>query len=169
MLTIRPERLADPAAITEVVAAAFPTPAEAKLVEALRAAGRLSVSLMAEEDGELVGHVALSPVTVGGEIRGLGLAPVAVRPDRQGRGVGKKLITEALAAARSAGAAFVVVLGEPEYYSRFGFLPASGWKLSDEYGGGEAFQAIELTPGVIPASGGVVKYAPEFAVFGGSA
>ena len=81
-------------------------------------------------------------------------------------GVGSALVRAALAACGSLQVGFVVVLGEPKFYSRFGFVPASNWKLTDEYGGGGAFQAVELAPGEIPADGGVVRYAPEFSVFG---
>jgi putative acetyltransferase len=70
-----------------------------------------------------------------------------------------------LAACAQAGFGFVVVLGDPAYYSRFGFRPASRWGLVDEYGGGAAFQAIELSSGSLPITGGVVRYAPSFALF----
>jgi putative acetyltransferase len=163
VLVIRPERPADADAIHAVVAAAFPTDAEARLVEALREAGRLTISLVAEDGGEVVGHIAFSPVTVEGVGGGLGLAPLAVIPERRGEGVGGRLVREGLAAAGRAGAAFAVVLGEPGYYSRFGFEPAARHGLTDEYGGGDAFQVVTL--GGAPGRG-LVKYAPEFAAFG---
>lgn len=163
MLVVRPELPADADAIHAVVASAFPTDAEARLVEALREAGRLTVSLVAEDNGDVVGHVAFSPVTVDGVGGGVGLAPLAVVPERRGEGVGGRLVREGLAAARRAGAAFAVVLGEPGYYSRFGFEPAARHGLSDEYGGGDAFQVV--TFGGAPGRG-LVKYAPEFAAFG---
>jgi putative acetyltransferase len=72
---------------------------------------------------------------------------------------------EGLAKCRRLGVGFVVVLGDPAYYSRFGFQPAARWNLSDEFEGGDAFQAIELMPGAIPIGGGLVKYAPEFSIF----
>ncbi len=145
-------------------AAAFPTAAEARLVDALRAAGRLSVSLVAEAAGQIVGHIGFSPVTVAGAAGGLGLAPVAVLPTFQRRGIGGKVIVEGLAECARIGAGFVVVLGEPSYYQRFGLMPAAGWGLFDEYGGGAAFQAIELRAGAIPPGSGLVRYAPEFAL-----
>ena len=161
--TLRDERAGDAMRIRQVHGSAFPTEAEATLVDALRRAGRLSLSLLAEVDGELVGHLALSPVTGGASARGLGLAPVAVLPAFQNRGVGSALIREALARCRRLDVGYVVVLGHPDYYGRFGFLPASTWNLSDEYGGGDAFQAIELAAGAIGAVGGRIQYAPEFA------
>ena len=135
-------------------------------MDVLRDAGRLSVSLVAEVDGVVVGHVAFSPVSAGAAI-GSGLAPVAVLPGSRRRGIAAQLIREGLAACERAGSGFAVVLGEPGYYARFGFRPASGWGLSDEYGGGAAFQAIELRAGAVPVGAGLVRYAPEFASLGG--
>jgi putative acetyltransferase len=149
--------------------ASFPSAAEARLVEELRTAGRLAVSLVAVESGAIVGHVAFSPVTVPGVDvvdGGIGLAPLAVAPLFQRRGIGAALVREGLIYAERAGFQFAVVLGEPGYYGRFGFEPASRWGLRDEYGGGAAFQALELRPSTIPMGGGLVRYAPEFAVFG---
>jgi len=168
MITVRPERPDDAPAIRRVHEAAFPTTLEGRLVDALRDAGRLTVSLVAERDREVVGHVAFSPVTLDGApgvTDGVGLAPVAVLPAHQRRGVGAQLVREGLAACAAAG--FVVVLGDPAYYGRFGFAPASRWGLRDEYGGGEAFQALELRSGGIPAGAGLVRYAPEFAAMEG--
>lgn len=164
---IRSEEPADRDAIRAVHVASFPTRVEASLVDALRAAGRLSVSLVAEEDGGVVGHVAFSPVTLPGTADGVGLAPVAVLPAFRRRGIARRLIREGLAACRRIDGGFVVVLGDPAYYHRFGFRPASEWGLHDEYNGGEAFQALELRPGAIPSGGGLVRYAPEFAAVEG--
>jgi len=167
MITVRQEQAEDLSSIYGVNAASFETDAEARLVDALRAAGNLSVSLVAEENGSVIGHVAFSPVRVARAVDGVGLAPVAVLPDRQGRGAGSGLIREGLAACRRSGFGFVVVLGEPGFYARFGFTPASRWGLIDEYGGGDAFQAMELRAGSIPARAGLVRYAPEFATVTG--
>ncbi len=161
--TVRPERPDDVDQVRVVLTAAFPTDAEARLVDALRSAGRLTDSLVAEDGGRVVGHIAFSPVTVAGAGGGVGLAPVAVLPEYQRKGVGSRLVREGLRRAKEAGAAFAVVLGEPTYYSRFGYEPASRWGLSDEYGGGEAFQVV-VWAGTPPP--GVVKYAPEFGMFG---
>lgn len=163
MLTVRPERPDDVDQVRTLLTAAFPTDVEARLVDALRNAGRLTDSLVAEDGGRIVGHVAFSPVTIDGTGGGVGLAPVAVLPEYQRKGVGSQLVREGLRRAKEAGAAFAVVLGEPAYYSRFGFEPASRRGLTDEYGGGEVFQVI-VWVGTPPP--GVVKYAPEFAMFG---
>jgi putative acetyltransferase len=165
MLTVRPERPDDVAAIHALNAAAFPTPLEARLVDLLRAAGRLTVSLVAVADGVVVGHVGFSPVTAAGAT-GIGLAPVAVAAAHRRRGVAAGLIEAGLEACRAAGFGWAVVLGEPHYYARFGFRPAPAAGLSDEYGGGDAFQVLELTPGALPVGAGLVKYAPEFALVG---
>jgi putative acetyltransferase len=164
-MLIRPEQPGDVTTIHAVHTSAFPTDAEARLVEALRAAGHLAISLVAEEGGRVVGHVAFSPVTVAGVVRGLGLAPLAVAPDCQSRGIGGQLIREGLSAAARSGAGFVVVLGHPGYYARFGFRRAGSVGLDNEYGANEAFMVLELQPGSLPAGGGLVRYGAEFAAW----
>ena len=163
-MNVRAEDQADRQAIHAVLTVSFPTEGEARLVDALRAAGRLSISLVAEEGGEVVGHVAFSPIHVadadGGD--GLGLGPVAVLPAFRRRGIADRLVREGLEVAERRGHGLVVVLGDPHYYGRFGFRPASGWELHDEFGGGAAFQALELRSGAIPSGGGLVRYDPEF-------
>jgi putative acetyltransferase len=165
MYFCRPEHASDAAAIRQIVETAFPTHAEARLVEALRASGKLPVSMVACNDGGVVGYVAFSPVTVG-ESTGLGLAPLAVVPAHQGKGVGALLVREGLATCTQTGAGFVVVLGDPEYYGRFGFIRASEFGLGNEYGADEAFMVLELRAGSLPQDGGVVRYAPEFGLVG---
>jgi putative acetyltransferase len=165
MALIRCEAADDQATIFAVHAACFPSDAEARLVDQLRAARRLDVSLVAETDGAIVGHVAFSPVTTANGAMGTGLAPVGVLAEYRQRGIAAELIRAGLDACRAAGFGWAVVLGEPEYYGRFGFRPAAEFGLSDEYGGGPAFQALELTPGGLPRGAGLVRYAPEFAMF----
>ena len=165
---VRPERPADVIAIRNVHDAAFGGTGEGRLVDALRDAGKLVVSLVAETDGELVGHVGFSPVTSAAPARGFGLAPMAVRPDVQRRGIGGQLVVAGLAAVAEVGAEFVVVLGDPRYYGRFGFGPAAARGLADEFRGGDAFQVIELRDGAIPTGVGLVRYAPEFSILEGA-
>lgn len=167
-MNIRAERAGDEAGIRAVHLAAFPTAAEADLVDRLRAAGRAVVSLVAEIDGVVVGHVLFSPVTIAGPGApggGLGLAPLAVIPGAQGRGVGSALARAGIAACRAAGGAFAVVLGAPAYYARFGFEEASRLGLGNEYAAEEEFMAMELVEGALQGARGVVIYGPEFGVF----
>jgi len=131
-------------------------------VDALRASGRLSISLVAVDHADVIGHVAFSPITLDGAPMGLGLAPVAVRLDHRQRGVAARLIREGIELCRDTATRLVVVLGDPRYYARFGFQPAAQLFLRDEYEGGDAFQAIELVQGSVRAEGGLVQYAPEF-------
>lgn len=163
MPTIRPEISEDIEAITAVVTAAFGQSDEAELVTTLRAEGLLKMSLVAEYDGRIVGHLAMSPVTVDGEsVNGWGLAPMSVDPSYQRRGVGMVLATAAIKQCGEHGVGFVVVLGDPVYYSRFGFEPASQHGLRYDDQSGEAFRVIEFEPGSIPGTGGRVEYAPPF-------
>lgn len=166
MVAIHPERPGDAAAIHAVHAASFPTDLESRLVDLLRVAGRLPVSLVAEIGGAVVGHIAFSPVTAASGAIGSGLAPVAVAEPHRRRGIAAELVKAGLEACRAVGFGWAVVMGEPAYYSRFGFRPASEFGLFDEYGGGQAFQVIELIPGALPVGAGLVRYAPEFAAVG---
>lgn len=102
------------------------------IVTALRQAGALSLSRVARQGQEVLGHVALSPVTLSdGTPEWYGLGPVSVLPEFQGRGIGSQLVRNALAALEARGAAGCVVLGEPAYYRRFGFLPVEALRLAD--------------------------------------
>jgi putative acetyltransferase len=134
-MEIRPEIPSDEKAIAELITAAFLEAEhsggnEARIVDALRKSGSLSVSFVATENGKIVGHVAFSPVTIDDRGDGwFGLGPVAVVPDRQGEGVGSALIEAGLAELRAAGSKGCVVLGEPAYYSPSGSRPTRifGW------------------------------------------
>jgi len=95
-----------------------------------------------------------------------GLAPAAVLPAHQGRGIGSALIRRGLEQCRSAGYGAVVVLGEPRYYSRFGFSRAAGRGLSNEYGAHDEFMVMELRAGALDGISGLVRYAPEFGATG---
>lgn len=164
-MRIRDEAPGDRAAVRAVNEAAFEGPAEASLVELLRARASPLVSLVAEVDGEVVGYVAFSPVTLGGrpELRLMGLGPMAVRPDRQGRGIGSALVRAGLDRCRALGAVAVVVLGHPGYYPRFGFVPGARLGLDSEYDvPEEVFMAQELTPGALAGASGTVRYHPAF-------
>jgi len=126
-ITVRPESSADAAAIEAVTVAAFrdaPHAAHTEqfIVAALRQAGQLTVSLVAELAGAVVGHVAVSPISLSdGSAGWFGLGPISVLPEHQGRGIGSRLMQEALQLLRARGAAGCVLVGDPSYYQRFGF------------------------------------------------
>ncbi|MCC7420445.1 MAG: N-acetyltransferase [Planctomycetaceae bacterium] len=162
---IRSECAEDILGIRAVVAASFPTDAEARLVDTLRTAGDLSISLVAVEAGRVIGHIGFSPVTLNATVIGMGLAPVAVEERSRRRGVASRLVQAGVEHCRHLNHRYVVVLGVPAFYAKFGFRPASVWGFRDEYGGGEAFQAIDLAPQEPPSWCGTVRYAPAFSMF----
>jgi len=172
-VTIRLEHEGDAAAISGVHLTAFDTPSEAALVDALRDQGASVVSLVAVDADVVVGHILFSPVTVdGGGSRILGLAPMAVRPERQRQGIGSALVRAGLEASRRGGAAAVVVVGHAAFYPRFGFVPASRFGLRCEYDvPDDVFMALELvsgapleeTVGGAGKVGRLVRYHPAFA------
>ncbi len=159
---IRNEAPADATAIaaltTEAFAGArFSTGAEARIVERLREHGALTISLVAEDEGRIVGHAAFSPVEIdGAEGAWFGLGPVAVAPSSQGRGIGRALIDQGLSRLREAGAHGCVVLGDPAYYGRFGFTHDTKLLYGQT---GKHFQRLILRGGQ-PA--GEVRFHPAF-------
>ncbi len=134
-IVIRSEEKKDWAAIHALNSAAFRSPAEADLVDALRRQAHPAISLLAEDSQTVVGHIMFSPVVLPGypELRIMGLAPMAVLPQHQRRGIGSALVRAGLAECRKLGFGAVVVLGHPDYYPRFGFSPASRFGISCEY------------------------------------
>lgn len=160
-MIIRPELPQDAAAIRALTTAAFATAphasgTEAQIIDDLRKAGDLHLSLVAEQDGRLVGHVAFSPAQIAGARGWVGLGPVSVLPDHQRAGVGSALIRAGLAQLKAGGVAGCVVLGDPGYYCRFGFA-----RGGLRYPGPppEYFQQLAFLPD--PPSG-IVSYAPAF-------
>lgn len=159
---IRPEQPDDRDALRAIHLRAFPTAVEADLVDALRG-GFIRLSLVAETEGRVVGHILFSDLTiVGSRVSALALAPLAVTPEHQRRGIGSDLVRRGLDECRRAGFDCVIVLGEPAFYGRFGFSAAKAARLESPYAG-EYFQAIELTPGALDGVAGRVEYAPPFA------
>lgn len=165
---IRPEKTEDIAAIFAVNQQAFKRREEARLVDVLRAQVSPLLSLVAVVDKAVVGHILFSPVHVENARRApqlmLGLAPMAVLPEYQGKGIGSLLVRRGLDACRAAGSGAVVVLGHPGYYPRFGFVPAVQFNLRCEYPVPDnVFMALELMPCSLDGCQGIVKYHPAFA------
>jgi putative acetyltransferase len=167
MLTLRGETPEDITAIHHIHTAAFGRPNEAELVDALRRNNALTISLVAVQDGRLVGHIAFSPVTITSStatIEALGLAPMAVLPAYQRRGIGSQLVEAGLTTCHLTPYGVVVVLGHPSYYPRFGFTPAKPLGIVWEHDApDEAFMVQEIKEGALAQSRGVVQYRPEFA------
>lgn len=166
MLIVLTETEADYVAVRQVNESAFGRPDEAALVDALRKTAHPQVSLVAELDGQIVGHIFFSPVTIESEastFTALGLAPMAVLPEFQNQGIGSLLVRRGLEECQSINQEIVVVLGHPEYYPRFGFVPARQKGLRCEYDvPDEVFMVAELKAGALAGRGGLVKYSPEF-------
>ena len=166
MIPIRPERPEDSSSIRRVNELAFGRPAEADLVERLRHACADALSLVAD-DGTVVGHIVFTPVTWEGtrsHVIGMGLAPMAVLPDRQRQGIGSQLVRQGLHILRERHCPFVVVVGHPEYYPRFGFEPASKFGLVSQGEGmpDAAFMAVVLDRHAMAGGSGVARYRDEF-------
>lgn len=166
-IEIRPEQAADREAIWNVNHAAFETDAEADLVDSLRDGGFVEVSLVAKVDGQIVGHILFSRLPIVTETRtvdAVSLAPMAVLPSYQRRGIGSRLFEAGLQACRDSGHRIVVVLGHPEFYPRFGFSADLARPLESPFGGGDAWMALELAPGALAGIKGRVKYPPPFGI-----
>jgi putative acetyltransferase len=162
---VRAERPEDRPAIWQVNRLAFGQDDEARLVDELRDEGYARVSLVADQDGDVVGHILFSQlpiVTKDGTVEALALAPMAVVPSHQRRRIGSSLVTEGLRACREAGHRIVVVLGHPGFYPRFGFSPKLAERLKSPYSG-KAFMALELVPSALDGVEGEVNYPPPFA------
>lgn len=163
-MEIHEEEPGDIPAIRSVHGQAFGSQHEPRLVDMLRDAGRVVLSLVAVAADQVVGHVYFTSVIVEppSDSRWVALGPIGVLPDYQGQGIGSQLVREGLRGCLSMCCAGVVLLGAPGYYSRFGFVRAGEHGLASEFGGGSAFQAVELRKGALRETGGVVLFAPEF-------
>lgn len=165
---IRTATSADRAAIRSLNRAAFGGDDEARLVDALRAGGHARIERVAEENGRVVGHVLFSALTIATpqeELDGLSLAPLAVAPLHQRKGIGSMLVVEGLRACREAGHRIAIVLGHPDFYSRLGFSARLAEPLQSPYSG-PAFMAVELVPDALRDVEGEVRYPPPFAGLG---
>lgn len=166
-MIVRPETPADHEAVGRLLVEAFGGPAEARLVELLRASPAYvpELALVAELDGAVVGHILFSVVAVAAQTDtpALALAPMAVAPDHQRAGIGTALVRAGLERAEARPEAAVIVLGHPGYYPRFGFVPASGFGIEPPWPDipDDAFLVRPL-PAYTEACRGVVVYDPAF-------
>lgn len=164
VMLIREETSADIDAIRAVNRAAFVRPNEGRLVDLLRSDGLITVSLVAVAEDRVVGSVVFSHLPIStptGAIDAVALAPVAVVPQHQRRGVGTALIKGGLRICKERGRAAAFVLGDPSYYARFGFLTEPAKSIASKYSG-PAWQVLELTEGALHAVAGSVTYPAAF-------
>lgn len=164
-MKIRDETPADIEVVRGLNLAAFDGAAESRLVDGLRANADPIVSLVAEDDGEVVGHILFSPVTHSQDpdLKMMGLAPMAVMPDRQNAGIGSALVESGLERCKELGVAGVIVLGHPNYYPRFGFVASSTFGIVSEYDVPEGvFMVLELQDSALQDKAGRVHYHQEF-------
>ena len=166
MFEIRRETAEDIEAIGCVNEKAFGQKQERELVDKLRQHGKLILSLVAVEDGKIVGHIAFSPVMVeseDGSFSAVTLAPLAVLPQRQKQGIGTKLINTAIGHCRKLGHELIFLVGHSQYYPRFGFIKAGEKGIKCEFKAPpEAFMLLELKPDALAGRTGIVKFQPAF-------
>jgi putative acetyltransferase len=161
-LSIREERREDIPLIREVNRLAFEQDQEANIVDALRSNGAALLSLVAVLDDAVVGHILYSPARIG-SIEGVGLGPMAVLPSHQRRGIGSQLVEAGTARLRERGCPFIIVLGHPAFYPRFGFTPARAmgiyceWEVPDE-----VFMIVVLDQDRMRGASGLATYRQEF-------
>ena len=162
LIRIREEQPGDIAAIREVNRQAFGQDGESTLVDALRASGTVLLSLVATVGDEVVGHIMYTPLQVG-DVTGAALAPMAVLPDHQGHGIGSQLVRAGTRRLEASGCPFIIVLGHPHYYPRFGFTPASQRGITCEWDvPAEAFMLLVLDHARMASVSGRAVYRPEF-------
>jgi putative acetyltransferase len=166
-IPVRPEAATDHESIRHVNRLAFDQDDEARLVDALREGAYVRVSLVAEQAGQVVGHILFSDlpiITEGGTVPAVALAPMAVLPDFQNRGIGSALVRRGLEDCQEQGHRIVVVVGHPRFYPRFGFTSKLAACLASPFSGKEAFMAVELVPGALDGVKGRVQYPPPFGI-----
>ena len=163
LIEIREERPNDVAAVRDLNRRAFGQDQEGNIVDALRANGAALLSLVATVNDRVVGHIMYSPLSIGGNVTGAALGPMAVLPERQRQGIGSKLIEAGNRKLKDAGHPFIVVVGHADYYPRFGFRPASEhgikceWDVPDN-----VFMLLVIDEAKMAGVAGFAKYRPEF-------
>jgi putative acetyltransferase len=166
-ILIRPEATADLESIRQVNRAAFGQDAEAALVDALREGGYVHLSLIAECEGQIVGHILFSDLPIIAAARtvpALALAPMAVAPTHQRQGIGSALVRRGLEDCRLQGHRIVVVVGHADYYPRFGFSAKLTAHLEAPFAESPSFMALELAPRALHGVAGKVQYPPPFGI-----
>ena len=166
MIGIREECPGDIDAIRDVESQAFGRENEAALVDALRRAGKVILSLVATHNERIVGHIMFSPAVVehrGERFAAAALGPVAVPPERQNEGIGSRLVRSGLRDCLDKGYDVVFLIGHPSYYPRFGFVSAAtrGFQYEREVPD-EVFMVAEVRQGALASMRGVMKFQPEF-------
>lgn len=167
MFDIREEEPADHDQIEAVNRRAFGGDLEATLVYRLRSDRMVVASLAAVQDGQIVGHILFSGVVIEtehGTLNAVSLAPMAVLPECQRQGIGSELVRRGLQACRERGKRIVIVLGDPKFYTRFGFSVEMARWLQSPYSG-DCWMAMELVPGALDGVSGLVRYPEAFDVF----
>jgi len=166
-MIIRLEQPGDSKDIREINEKAFGRPQEANIIDALRKNCGEVLSLVAVEKEEIVGHVFFSPATIEGKhgiVKGMGLAPMAVLPEFQRRGIGSQLVKAGIKELRKTRCPFIIVLGHPEYYPRFGFEPATRFGIKSQWEGipDDVFMILWLDTSMVNQITGTAKYRSEF-------
>ncbi len=167
MIVIREEQPGDASAVRTVNEQAFGQPEEANIVEKIRANCSDALSLVALDEGEIVGHILFSSATIEtdqGPVEGMGLAPMAVQPGCQRQGIGSSLVRRGIDLLAERSCPFVIVLGHPEYYPRFGFERTCTYHLQSQWEGvpDEAFLILFLDQSLKSQAGGLARYRDEF-------
>jgi putative acetyltransferase len=166
MISIRQEKPEDIPLIYSVHEQTFKRDAEAKLADKLRQACADHLSLVAEDSGTIAGHIMFTPVLIrnGKELQGMGLAPMAILPSQQRRGLGTLLVKTGLQILQDKGCPFVIVLGHPDYYPRFGFQPASRFNIKSQWEGvpDEAFMILVMDEEAMSNVSGTAMFSDEF-------
>jgi putative acetyltransferase len=162
-IAIREERPGDITAVRQLNQRAFGQDQEANIVDALRSNGGALLSLVATLDDRVVGQIMYSPLVVDGTFEGAGLGPMAVLPEHQRQGIGSNLVEAGNRKLKDGGCPFIIVVGHPDYYPRFGFRPAraqgitSEWDLPDN-----VFMLLVLDQTKMQGASGLAKYRHEF-------
>jgi len=167
MIKIREEKVEDHEAVREINDNAFGQPEEGRIVDKIRVACEDIISLVAVDDEKVVGHIFFSLAEInnkGKTIKGIGLAPMAVHPAYQNKGVGSLLVNEGIKRVKESGCPFIIVLGHEKYYPRFGFEKASNYGIKPQWDGvpDEAFMIMILDHEAMAGVSGIAKYRKEF-------